>query len=72
MQKRSAETTVTVPVPDHAELRIGSSFRSSGSLASPARCSSIGRRLAPEDSRRVLLDLAKELEEVASIFQSLV
>ena len=23
MQKRSAETTVTVPVPDHAELRIG-------------------------------------------------
>ena len=23
MQKRSAETTVTVPVPDHAEIRIG-------------------------------------------------
>jgi predicted RNA binding protein YcfA (HicA-like mRNA interferase family) len=23
MQKRSAETTVTVPVPDHAEMRIG-------------------------------------------------
>jgi predicted RNA binding protein YcfA (HicA-like mRNA interferase family) len=23
MQKRSAETTVTVPVPDHAEIRVG-------------------------------------------------
>jgi predicted RNA binding protein YcfA (HicA-like mRNA interferase family) len=23
MQKRSAETTVTVPVPDHAEIKIG-------------------------------------------------
>ena len=23
MQKRTAETTITVPVPDHAEIRIG-------------------------------------------------
>jgi predicted RNA binding protein YcfA (HicA-like mRNA interferase family) len=23
MQKRTAETTVTVPVPDHAEIRVG-------------------------------------------------
>jgi hypothetical protein len=43
MQKRSAETTVTVPVPDHAEIRIGTLLQSSGSRAFLQRCSSIER-----------------------------
>lgn len=36
MQKRTVETTVTVPVPDHAELKIGT-------LASIIRQSSVPR-----------------------------
>jgi predicted RNA binding protein YcfA (HicA-like mRNA interferase family) len=38
MQKRTAESTITVPVPDHAELRIGT-------LRSIIRQSELSRRL---------------------------
>jgi len=38
MQKRSADTTITVPVPDHRELRIGT-------LASIIRQSKLPREL---------------------------
>lgn len=40
MQRRTQGSTRTVPVPDHSELRIGTSSRSSGSRSSPELCSS--------------------------------
>lgn len=38
MQKRSADTTITVPVPDHSELKVGT-------LTSIIRQSGVARRL---------------------------
>ena len=38
MQKKEGDTTITVPVPDHGELRIGTWRELSGSLAYLAHC----------------------------------